>query len=154
MKKLLIVALSLVAMFAFAGCSATTQQTPSGKSESAAVESTKFEIVSMEKRSIEVPGYFEVDIKVKNISDEDITLLGVSIDELDSNGDIIDNYMSYNKIAEELDLAPGQSGTITVTEAEEDGVAGFRVKYYVYGESYESQFTRESFAEPVVVMFD
>lgn len=152
MKKLLIVALSLVAVFAFAGCSGTQQQSTSAKSEPK-VEPAKFEIVSIEKTPLSIPEYFEANIKVKNVSDKELTLLGVSVDELDSNGDIIDNYMSYNKNAVELNLAPGQSGTIDLTESSEDGVAGIKVRTYEYGESFTSSVT-EKLDEPFVVMFD
>ncbi len=141
-KKIMLLFVCGTLMFAIAGCEAsqdvdTSEETKEESEEAATeeieeeeinqdesepVDEAKIEIESHEVNS-DVDGFFKVKYKIKNIGDEVVTFYGISIKELDEEGDILNDYYSYNKNEIKTELNPEQSVYLELTFSEEDGIA-------------------------------
>lgn len=121
-------------------------------SDSEPAEQDVFTIVSAQRGRDLGYGYWELDVTVRNNSDEAKNFLGFHIDELDASGNIINSYMSYNKNSMPTVVEPGQTLTITLTEAEEDGIAGMQSRYCEWGEDISTAVESE-YSEPFKTMF-
>lgn len=95
----------------------------------------EFLITNCSAEPVDSYGYYDVDFTVKNNSDSAKNFLGFEVQELDADGNILSSYMSYNKNYAPALVQPGQEYHITLTEAAEDGIAGFRSTKYEWGES-------------------
>lgn len=105
-----------------------------------------FTIVSATKSNSLGYGFWELKVTVKNNTDTAKQFLGFQIDELDASGNIIDSYMSYNKNASYAVVEPGQQYTISLTEAEEDGIAGMQSRYCEWGDD-SSDSTKSEYSQ-------
>lgn len=115
-------------------------------------EKDVFSIVSAQRGRSLGYGYWELDVTVRNNSDEAKNFLGFHIDELDASGNIINSYMSYNKNASYTVVEPNQTYTITLTEAEDDGIAGMQSRYCEWGNDL-STAVKSEYSEPFKTMF-
>ena len=111
-----------------------------------------FTIVSAEKTKELGYGYWELGVTVRNNSDEPKNFLGFQIDELDTDGNIINSYMSYNKNSMPTIVEPGQQLTISLTEAHDDNIAGMQSRYCEWGEDFTTA-TQSEYSQPFKTMF-
>ena len=96
--------------------------------------------------------YWEMEVTVQNNTNEPKNFLGFQIDELDSNQNILNSYMSYNKNSCPTIVDPGQQFTIKLTEKGSDGIAGMQSNYCVWGDSISSG-TKCGYSEKFKAMF-
>ena len=112
----------------------------------------EFTIVSAVRGEDDGGGYWEMEVTVRNNTDSTKTFMGFNVIELDADGNIVDLYMSYNKNYAPTPVEPGQEYTISLTESDEDGIAGFKSTGYVWTTEGGARVEGE-FSEPYVTTF-
>lgn len=111
-----------------------------------------FTIVGAKRTKTLGQDFWELGVTVRNNTDEPKQFLGFRMDELDAEGNIIDSYMSYQKNSMPTVVEPGQTLTIPLTMANEDGVAGMQSRYCEWGED-RSSAVKSEYSETFRTMF-
>lgn len=167
-KALLAIVVAVVMSVSIAGCSATSNSSSASGSGSEASSSVQeenaaqanansdkdestgaFSMVGIEKIPLN-QGFYKVAFTLKNNTSEELELAGFNVIELDSDGNIINSYMSFGKNATKVPVEPGQQASIQLTFNESDNIAGFKsTKYFIQTDEGKKE---GSFTEPFVAM--
>lgn len=92
-------------------------------------------------------GYVDLVYKIKNNSSMDLTFQAISITEIDKEGDILNNYDSYNKHAMPTLLKPGQSLYLDLTQKYGE-IKTIQSRGYVYTNN-EEEYINGTFSKPL-----
>lgn len=94
------------------------------------------------------PGFV---ITAMNNTNEQKKLQGIALSELDSDGNILESYMSYNQNAVEAVVMPGQQVSIPLISLSGDEISGVQCTGYAYGEFED--MTEGTFSEVFIKKF-
>ncbi|MBA4698750.1 MAG: hypothetical protein H2212_04890 [Ruminococcus sp.] len=96
-------------------------------------------------------GFFTIDYTIKNNTDKDLTFKGIHMRELNAQNTILKEYESYNKNAQDTQLAPGQDMILILTFAESDGIAVIENASYEFTIDESSPGTIGKFSVPYII---